>query len=500
MLYQKIKCCMRNSDWPQLAIPKMVQLKMAVLSGFFMLLLSFLIGCEKFPSKFESKDIVFPFADAGRDATYLFGETVVLDGAQSREPANRALKYRWTGDRLNPSVIKLADSARVTFTPPAPGRYVFTLTVILIEDTFKTARDQVQVDIMQADWHVSKSKPLAPTIVRTIAQALDKAAAGDTIFVEAETYKENLRISKPKIFLYSSDSLRTIIDGSSTEASTLFFQNVQGGEIRGFTITGGRGNDSLQIDVGGVTCNEASNIVIRNNRITNNVDGIRLVNARDILIIQNEMARNIFNGIRTTSSSFEVAGNQIHDNSADTTGQIAGITLEGKGDGLVVRIYDNTFRNNRSNHIKLSNNAEVLIEKNQFFEAGGGILALEHVGARLTLTANEFRGIEAASVFCQTGTQLEMQNNILDNAGRSGERKGVDLVDCIGNLLNNQIRGYPIGIILFSSPMVIRQNIFENNQIAIKVSGNEDCPTVQGNILNGNQTNFDYSQTMCPRP
>jgi hypothetical protein len=39
-------------------------------------------------------------------------------------------------------------------------------------------------------------------------------------------------------------------------------------------------------------------------------------------------------------------------------------TLEAKGRWLAVRIYDNTFRNNRSNHIKLANNAEVFIENN----------------------------------------------------------------------------------------------------------------------------------------
>jgi hypothetical protein len=31
--------------------------------------------------------------------------------------------------------------------------------------------------------------------------------------------------------------------------------------------------------------------------------------------------------------------------------------------------------------------------------------------------------------FCQAGTRLEMQNNILDNAGKPGERKGVDLIN-----------------------------------------------------------------------
>jgi parallel beta-helix repeat protein len=462
-------------------------------------------GCRnKFPEDPEDSsvplDSTMPIAYAGRDATYLFGETVTLDGSQSRDPKNRPLKYKWAGDKLNPVVMALPDSAKVRFTPTMPGRYVFILTVTVMEDTFKIAADQVQIDVARADWYVSKSKPLAPTVVRTIEQALNKAAAGDTIFVEAGEYRENLRINKP-IFMYSTNATETIINGGS-KASTLFLENVQNAEIRGFTITGGGGNDALQIDVGGVTCHEASNIVIRNNHIKkDNVDGIRLVNSRDILIINNEIAESIFNGIRTTSSSFDVAGNQIHDNNSPGIDTVfAGITLEGEALGLMVRIYDNTFRNNRSNHIKLSNNAEVFIENNKFFEAGGGIVALQHVGTRLTLTANEFRGIEAAPVFCKDGTHLEMQNNIFDNAGEPGQRKGVDLINCTGNLINNQIRGYPIGFILFSSPMMIRQNIFENNEIAIKVSGDDDCPTVQNNTLNGNQTNYDYSQTTCPQP
>jgi hypothetical protein len=67
-------------------------------------------------------------------------------------------------------------------------------------------------------------------------------------------------------------------------------------------------------------------------------------------------------------------------------------------------------------------------------------------------------------------------------------------------MTGNKITGYPIDL-LFSSPVLVKQNTFMQNQIAIKITGSTGiCPTVEGNMFSGNGIDLDYTQTTCPKP
>ena len=73
-----------------------------------------------------------PTADAGRDLRGRVGETLVLDGGQSRAEDGGALSYAWRLASQPPgsaSVLLNADASAPQLLPDQPGRYVAELTV-----------------------------------------------------------------------------------------------------------------------------------------------------------------------------------------------------------------------------------------------------------------------------------------------------------------------------------------------------------------------------------
>jgi serine protease len=129
-----------------------------------------------------------------------------------------------------------------------------------------------------------------PADYRTIQQAIDSAAAGDTILVSPGRYQENIRF-RGKGIVVASEYLtkrdpaliqRTIIDGSrpahADTASVVLFveQEDTTSALVGFTITGGKGtvwtdarDKTLYREGGGVLC-ELSSPVIEHNIIEGN--------------------------------------------------------------------------------------------------------------------------------------------------------------------------------------------------------------------------------------
>jgi len=446
-----------------------------------------------------------PVANAGSDTTYLIGEKIKLDGSKSQDPNNRPLTFHWIGAETNPAPVTLPNVAMPEITLPSPGKYIFILYVD--NGLLTSAPDQVKIEVAEPDLYVSKTRLIEPNkVFRTLREALTAAQAGFLIFVEHGEYFENVDNFKSNIILLSTDPINTILNGRQGNASTLRVRNVAGVEIRGFTIREGGGVDPLQIDVAGVTCQDATGIrIIGNSIIENRGDGIRLDNAQGIVISDNDIAQNAFNGIRSSTSDFQVVKNRIQGNGLNksvTTGGISVETRVGDASGLKVEILDNTFSKNEDNQIQLANNSTVVIDGNNF-SGIGGIVTNDGAGAKLTLIDNSFRATSATPVFCQSKTLLTMQNNTLDNAGASGDRKAVDLINLENDsqMAGNKITGYPIGLIIFSSPILVKQNTFMQNQIAIKVTGMTGiCPTLEGNTFSRNDVDLDYTQTNCPKP
>ena len=437
-----------------------------------------------------------PIAKAGRDTTYLIGEPVQLDGSKSQDPNDKSLNYHWIGAETNPEKIVLPNSPRPVFLPRLPGVYIFILYVDNGQQF--SAPDQVKIEIAAPDITVKQGE--------SIQAAVDAAAPADLIFVERGTYAENILIAgKDSLTILSTDVAGTIVDGGG-QGSTFRLINATGVTIRGFTIKGGGTYDPpYDLNVAGITCQYASNIRIRDNHLVkNNGDGVRLYFSQGVIVESNEIIENAVNGIRATASSFEVLENQIADNGRNRIAGAASIAVESRPDtvvdvsSLLVQIRNNAFRNNLDNHIQLANNQIVIVDGNTF-QGIGAIETNDNTGVDLTVSNNSFRPTTTAAIFCRAGTGLSVQGNTLEYAGPTNLTKsGLDLIDITGDITENTIQKFSVGINLRTSDAVIEQNTFIENGTAIKVVAGPPCPIIGDNTFINNGEDFNF--TGCSPP
>jgi len=446
-----------------------------------------------------SPELFPPVANAGRDTTVLIGEKVKLDGSRSRDPNNLRLNFHWIGAESNPASVALPNVAAPEFIPPSPGKYIFILYVDNGQQT--SAPDQVKIEVLEPNIYVSKTRPPAPNVFTTIKTGMAAAQSGDLIFVEPGEYDENVDNFKSNILLLSTDPVKTIITGKG-RASALFLRNVNGVEIRGFTIIEGGRSDPQQIDVAGITCQDATSIrLIGNSILRNRGDGIRLYTSNGVVIKNNKIGNNAFNGIRSTTCSFEVENNEIFENGRNQPNSLNGsISIEARSgedaSSRTVQIRGNTFRDNEDNHIQAATNSVIIVEGDSL-SGIGGIVTNDGAGAQLTLNNNTFRVTSDKTIFCRSKTFLNMQNNALDNTGIAGNRTGVEVSNLAPNsqITGNKITGCSIGLMISLSPIIVKQNIFAQNQIGIKAIG---LISICASLANDNTFINNVKNVECP--
>jgi hypothetical protein len=92
-----------------------------------------------------------PIANAGPDRTVRVGETVTLDGGQSRDPEGQPLRYQWrivTAPEGSTATLTGADALRATFIPDVVGVYIVELVVR--DPGGATGSDLVQITAEEA--------------------------------------------------------------------------------------------------------------------------------------------------------------------------------------------------------------------------------------------------------------------------------------------------------------------------------------------------------------
>jgi len=146
---------------------------------------------------------------------------------------------------------------------------------------------------------ITVGAPEDSAVMSSIQEALDQASPGDTIRVNAGTYKGNIHIKTNHIVLEGIG--RPVIQGEKTgNAVTLEASNVT---VKGFVIRGG-GRDLLKDD-SGIKFVKAKECLVTDNRFEDNLYGMYLSQAEKCLI-----TNNVIRG--RTYDSAEDRGNGIH--------------------------------------------------------------------------------------------------------------------------------------------------------------------------------------------
>ncbi len=191
-----------------------------------------------------------------------------------------------------------------------------------------------------------------------IQWAIDNASEGDTVYVEAGVYYENITINK-RIDLISTDSQNTVIicTYSSLRDYFVVLINTDGVKIIGFGISiksSSRGISSIY----GILLNGANNCTIENNNVTNVSKGLgwgtgiqlkysnnntienNLLSVNDESIYlqyshNNQISKNTCNNNYRNGMSFVHSNNNIISNNTCNLNEIDGISLDSSNNNII---------------------------------------------------------------------------------------------------------------------------------------------------------------------
>ena len=173
-----------------------------------------------------------------------------------------------------------------------------------------------------------KSEPttvIVPDDYPTIQGAINSASPGDTIYVRAGTYNENVVVNK-SVSLVGENRATTIIDVEGRYATSPYYGAVQvianNVKISGFTIRNSpqpgialQHNDFPPYYVG-------HDIVIQNNLISNNSEGVYVCDYTNVVITDNLVTYNIVSGVNLI-----VCNDTIVNNNTITNNLVYGIYI-----------------------------------------------------------------------------------------------------------------------------------------------------------------------------
>ena len=268
----------------------------------------------------------------------------------------------------------------------------------------------------------------------TIQSAIDAAQTGDTVVVSPGVYVENLDFRGKDITVISASGPETtIIDGNQSGPVVVFTNGeTRAAVLEGFTITNGSGfNAGLEILGGGIYCVGASP-TIAGNLIAFNMTtlpamplshgcGIYCGDASEALIRDNRIEDNgqiaaalqgagIF--IRW-SSPVEVIGNELRRN-----GGFTGVIACAESSAPIIR--DNLIEDNTASGVSSRSGSAPTVENNTILRCYEGI---DVIGASALVVGNhieECSGVNSGGVTCITCDLYLQGNTILRNEGLVG--------------------------------------------------------------------------------
>jgi len=130
----------------------------------------------------------------------------------------------------------------------------------------------------------------------SIQTAIDDAGAGDTIYVHAGTYDENVDVDKRVTLI--GDGADVVTVRAADEGDHVFNVTADYVDISGFNVTG-----ATEWDRGGICLNDVNKCTISNNTASGNCYGIYLSSSSNNNLTNNTANSNNYGGIRLWSSN-----------------------------------------------------------------------------------------------------------------------------------------------------------------------------------------------------
>jgi len=210
---------------------------------------------------------------------------------------------------LLPTIIYVTQTYSLGKLPA--GSYNFTAAVTVSGFGFGFSQ-------YSKSFEVSHGVIIVPDDYATIQAAINAANDGDTVYVKAGTYYENLVVNKT-LSLVGEDAANTTIDLGNSSGSALVYIDASWVNVTGFTIRNG-----ANYGFSGICLGNASNCLISGNNITNNDVGICFApssygNSSSNTIVGNNITNNVDgvmlgNGVGFAENN-SVVGNNITNNS-----------------------------------------------------------------------------------------------------------------------------------------------------------------------------------------
>jgi parallel beta-helix repeat protein len=284
-----------------------------------------------------------------------------------------------------------------------------------------------------------------PDNFTSIQEAINNANDGDTIFVRANTYYENVVVNKT-VSLVGENKYDTIIDGTYT--GTVIEVAASNVKITGFTV---RNSGSTYPESGIFLRYYVSGCNISYNIITNNKFGIFVRSSSKNALTDNIVINNQ-HGIELMYSSENVL---INNNASSNH---AGVYLYAAHNNILT---DNTVTNN--NHgVIISHSCDNIICNNVFSDnEGAGIRVLEQSSGNLLFGNNASSNLDGFEL-----TYVN-DNTLVNNVASYNRRDGIQVSYSNSNVLisnevSNNIHGIQVSV--SSNNNTIYHNNFINNQ------------------------------------
>jgi parallel beta-helix repeat protein len=277
-------------------------------------------------------------------------------------------------------------------------------------------------------------KITVPDDYMTIQEAINAANSGDTIFVKARVYYENIVVNKT-VALIGENRRNTVIDGNEIGiAINVTASNVV---VSGFTVRGG----GYGWPSGGIYIDGCTNVTIQNNTIANNNHGVILREADNNTVTENSITSNHYYDIYLCefSNNNTISGNII-------TASYEGIYLDSSNNNTICK---NCIINNDSNGIRVESSKNNTICENNIASNG---IASYYYGRGIYLGAAHNNTVSRNNI-ADNGEGLYLgssdgnhitKNNITDNWSSYGVEisSGSSNIFCHNNFINNRKQAY----------------------------------------------------------